>query len=299
MGLMFPTPPTPKSAVTLYHVLPSNCSQKVRLVLAEKGVPYVGRVVNIGPAMENYEPWYVRLNEKAVVPTLVDGERVVTDSARILRYVDEAFEGPALMPREPSLRAEVEAWIDRFDRLDMRVLTYGSDKAPKRLLHGAVGMRVRRLEHHLRNYPELGDAYRAKIQDVKRWQADIIDNARIAKERLRASEDLTAMETALQDGRHFLVGDQYSLADLMGTIHVARIHSSCRFLLAEHRRVVAWYERMRARPSFVEADLIDRLEPSVMARVFAQVVAPWALPRLAVVAAVLAIITAAVVQLVR
>lgn len=290
---------TSTPTVTLYHVLPSNCSQKVRLVLAEKGVPYVGRVVNIGPAMENYEPWYVRLNNKAVVPTLVDGERVVTDSARIIRYVDDNFEGPALMPREPPLKAEVEAWIVRFDRLDMRVLTYGSDKAPKRLLHGAVGMRVRRLEQHLRKHPELGDAYRAKIDDVKRWRADIIDDARIAEERQRASADLEAMETTLGDGRLFLVGDHYSLADVMGTIHVARIHSSCRSLLAEHRRVMEWYERMRARPSFVQADLIDRLEPKVMARVFAQVVAPWALPRLAAVATVLALAAAAVVTLVR
>lgn len=86
---------------TLFHILPSSCSQKVRLVLAEKQVPYTGKLVNIGPAMENYEPWYVRLNPRAVVPTLVHGETVITDSARILRYVDDTFDGPSLMPKTP------------------------------------------------------------------------------------------------------------------------------------------------------------------------------------------------------
>ncbi|MFZ9886811.1 MAG: glutathione S-transferase family protein [Myxococcota bacterium] len=290
-----PSPPL----VTLYHVLPSNCSQKVRLVLAEKGVAYDGRSVNIGPAMENYEPWYVRLNPKAVVPTLVHGERVVTDSARIIRYVDDNFEGPALMPSDPTLRTEVEAFIDRCDRLDVRALTYGNDKAPKTLLHRAIGMRVRRLEKHLRRNPALAFAYRAKIEDVKRWRADIIDAARVAEVRRDAEADLNAMESMLRDGRLFLVGDHYSLADVMGTIHVARIRSSCRSLLHGRERVNQWYERMRARPSFAQADLIDRLEPKVMARIFAEVVAPWALPRLAAAAMITVLVVSAVLRLSR
>jgi tetrachloro-p-hydroquinone reductive dehalogenase len=47
--------------VELFHFPPSLCSQKVRLALAEKGVVYDARLVNIGPVLENYEPWYARI----------------------------------------------------------------------------------------------------------------------------------------------------------------------------------------------------------------------------------------------
>src|SRR5690606_35009157 len=112
--------------VTLYHALPSLCSQKVRLALAEKGVAYRAREVDIGPSMENYEPWYVRLNPRGVVPTLQHGDRVVTDSARILRYIDANFPGPALLPAEIEARAVAEALLDRQDRLRLRELSYAN-----------------------------------------------------------------------------------------------------------------------------------------------------------------------------
>jgi tetrachloro-p-hydroquinone reductive dehalogenase len=87
------------SDVVVYNIPPSLCSQKVRLVLVEMGVPFRNHWMDIGPTAENYEPWYVKLNPKCVVPTLVHGDEVVTDSAVIMRYVAETFEGPTLIRR--------------------------------------------------------------------------------------------------------------------------------------------------------------------------------------------------------
>ena len=75
------------SQLTLYHYPMSICSQKVRLCLAELQLPYEAQVVDIGFGMENFEPWYVRLNPAGVVPTLRDGQRIVTNSAKILHYL--------------------------------------------------------------------------------------------------------------------------------------------------------------------------------------------------------------------
>ena len=83
-------------SVTLYFFHGSLCSQKVRLALEEKNVSYTGRLVNIGPRMENYEPWYMRINPRGVVPTLDHDGHIVTDSARIVVFVDEHFDGPDL-----------------------------------------------------------------------------------------------------------------------------------------------------------------------------------------------------------
>ena len=54
----------------LYHNGISTCSQKVRLVLAEKGLDFVSHDVNL-LAGEQHDPEYVKLNPNHVVPTLV------------------------------------------------------------------------------------------------------------------------------------------------------------------------------------------------------------------------------------
>ena len=45
--------------------------QVARLALAEAGVEYRSRSMDIGSGQEHLQPWYIRLNKSAVVPTLV------------------------------------------------------------------------------------------------------------------------------------------------------------------------------------------------------------------------------------
>ena len=56
----------------LYTHPMSPCSQKVRIVLAEKSLDWEKRHVNLAEK-ENLSPEYLRLNPLGVVPTLVDG----------------------------------------------------------------------------------------------------------------------------------------------------------------------------------------------------------------------------------
>ena len=53
--------------ILLYDHPSSICSQMARLALAEKRVPYSRRTVDIMDTHEQFEPWYVALNPKAVV----------------------------------------------------------------------------------------------------------------------------------------------------------------------------------------------------------------------------------------
>jgi ganglioside-induced differentiation-associated protein 1 len=56
--------------IELYHHGSSVCAAKVRLVLAEKGIDWTGHYVDILKG-EQFDPAYLKLNPKAVVPTLV------------------------------------------------------------------------------------------------------------------------------------------------------------------------------------------------------------------------------------
>ncbi|MEJ2122033.1 MAG: glutathione S-transferase N-terminal domain-containing protein [Alphaproteobacteria bacterium] len=69
----------------LYHHNLSVCAQKVRLALAEKGLDWEDRHVDLMKS-EHLTPEYLALNSKGVVPTLVhDGTRAVASARRPCR----------------------------------------------------------------------------------------------------------------------------------------------------------------------------------------------------------------------
>ena len=76
--------------IELYHNAFSTCSQKVRLVLAEKGLDFVSHEIDLIGGGQHH-PDYVKLNPKHVVPTLVHDGRVLVESSLIIKYLDDAF----------------------------------------------------------------------------------------------------------------------------------------------------------------------------------------------------------------
>ena len=91
----------------LYSGPLSLFTAKVRIALAEKGLPY--ERVEVGWSLaRRYEPHHpdvVALNPKAQVPVLVDGTLAVYDSTQIFEYLEDAYPEPRLYPRDVALRA--------------------------------------------------------------------------------------------------------------------------------------------------------------------------------------------------
>ena len=82
--------------------------------MAEKGLKAQEFHLNLR-AGDQQDPEYLRLNPKSYVPTLVNGEDVVTESNVICAYLDEVFPDPALMPADPMGRARVRYWMRQTD----------------------------------------------------------------------------------------------------------------------------------------------------------------------------------------
>jgi glutathione S-transferase len=92
----------------------STCSQKVRLVLAEKGLDFVSHEIDLLSGGQ-HDPEYVKLNPNHVVPTLVHDGAVLIESTLINEYLDETFRDTPMRPADPRGRYAARLWTKRLD----------------------------------------------------------------------------------------------------------------------------------------------------------------------------------------
>ncbi len=97
----------------LYHGRTSVCSVKARLALVEKERRFESQLLTLQG--DQYAPEYMKLNPNAVVPTLVDGNRVIIESTVIMHYVNDLSSDPPLMPTDPAARSEVHMTCKLMD----------------------------------------------------------------------------------------------------------------------------------------------------------------------------------------
>lgn len=84
------------SALTLYHH-PHSRSAGVRVMLEELGVDYRVQLVDL-QAGEQRKPEFLALNPLGKLPTLVDGDTVVTEQVAIYLHLADRFPEAALAP---------------------------------------------------------------------------------------------------------------------------------------------------------------------------------------------------------
>lgn len=96
--------------IKLYGRLNSSNVQKVAWTLRELSLPFENEP--LGGSFGGLDaPWYRALNPHCLVPTLVDGETVVWDSDAIVAYLGARYGDAAFWPRDPAVRAPIDAWI--------------------------------------------------------------------------------------------------------------------------------------------------------------------------------------------
>jgi len=92
----------------LYNYFRSSASYRVRIALALKGLDYEYKPVQL-VQNEQFNESYAAVSASRLVPTLVDGDQVFTQSLAIVEYLDETHPEPPLLPKDPAGRARVRA----------------------------------------------------------------------------------------------------------------------------------------------------------------------------------------------
>lgn len=92
----------------LYDYFRSSASYRVRIALNLKGLAYDSMPVSL---LDNAQraPEYLSKNPQGLVPALLDGEQLLTQSLAICEYLEETYPQPALLPNDAIGRARVRA----------------------------------------------------------------------------------------------------------------------------------------------------------------------------------------------
>ena len=230
----------------LYHYWSSVCSQKARLCLAEKRIEGVSYHVDLF-TFDNYQPWYTKLNPKAVVPALDHDGRIITESNVILEYLDDEFPDPPLRPTDPYERAQMRLWLYNSEEgahWNINVCSH-----PR---HAARLAKKSYSREELLNFadncsnPMIGKRLRRRLEVGVSEQET--EDAFVQLEFL-----LDLMERKLKEDGPWLAGETYSLADVSMCSMINRLEVLARpEMISEAARpaIADWWWRIRKRPAF-------------------------------------------------
>jgi glutathione S-transferase len=186
------------------------------LTLEEKGVSY--DLINVdvfapgGPAAE-----YLKIHPFGRIPSFEHAGFRMYETGSIARYIDEAFDGPALQPQDVCARARMSQIIAVLDSYAYRPLVW--------------------------------DIY------VERMKALRADEQRIASALPRARTCLEALADLMED-REWLAGSSLSLADLHAAPMFAYFlrTEEGQTLMARIPTMMRWWAHMAERPSMLATE---------------------------------------------
>ena len=215
-----------------YHPI-STTSRTVMLFAAESGIPLEMQVVDLFTG-EHMKPPYSSLNPNRLIPTLEDGDFVLTENSAILKYLAEKTGSPAY-PKDLKQRARVN------ERMDWTSTQLCSD-----LVYGLV-------------YPQIFDSHKRRSDEA---QAATLERA---KE--RAQTWLSVLnDHILGTGNNYLCGDAITIADYHAVSYVA-LAEVIGSDLAAFPNVRAWLGRMKALKSWAQVfSVIDGYAASLKSK---------------------------------
>ncbi|KAL1914458.1 uncharacterized protein VTP21DRAFT_8841 [Calcarisporiella thermophila] len=197
--------------LTLYTAATSN-GRKVSVTLEELGLSYNVKPISFAQNEQKSE-WFTKINPNGRIPALTDhsrGDFNVFESGAIMIYLCEHYD-PAgkLYPKDADARSEVLQWL-MFQM-------------------GGVGPMQGQANHFYRYAPETIE------YGIKRYQ----------NETRRLYE---VIERHLSEGREWLAGGQFSLADIANFTWI-RGHSWSGVSIDGLPNLKAWLDRIESRPA--------------------------------------------------
>ena len=187
----------------------------VTMFIAEKGLDIPRHRIDL-LAGENRQAAYTALNPSGTTPALeLDEGLILAEITAICEYLEELHPTPPLIGETPMQRAETRMWVRRIDLGILEPLANGFRYAEG---HAMFKDRMRTIPH--------------AAEDMKT----------IAREKL-------AWLNEKMEGRDFIVGDRFTLADILLYCFLDFAAQVGQPLAPANKTIASWMERVKTRPS--------------------------------------------------
>ena len=197
------------------YVAPGPNSYRVRIFMAEKGIKLP--MVELDYAKrEHKSPEFLKLNSLGQVPVLVlDDGAVITESVAICRLLEDLHPTPPLFGNDAKSKGLIEMWNRRMEQEVFGTI-------------GNVTLHTNEFfKERVIQVPAFAEAQRKMIPGKWAW-----------------------LDSEMSDGRPFLAGDQFSIADISGMVTLWLSEVFSYEVPSNLAQVQAWNERLRQRPSW-------------------------------------------------
>jgi len=117
----------------LYDYYRSSASFRVRIALNIKNLNYDKIPIHLlNNGGEQFSPEYQKINPQSLVPTLLDDDKIITQSLAIIEYLNEKYPDPPLFPNDMTLKAHIRSFAfaiaaDIHPLNNRRILNYLTD----------------------------------------------------------------------------------------------------------------------------------------------------------------------------
>lgn len=243
----------------LWHGAMSNCSQKVRLVLAELGLDFESHLMNLQDGDHATEE-FQQINPNGMVPALIHDGKSIVETADIVDYLDSEFGGGALQPHhfESAISEHVVQANEAQVALKYCTFEFFFNHAPR---------------HTEETYQRIVQGLKSKyLRDFWHEFRKGFSRDRVRSMVWSAHTDFERLEAKLAGGRTWLVGNDFSLADIAWIPNYHRFEL-LRWPFGSYPRLAEWFDRASARSSYLVAieswepdSLIEEIFPKIESR---------------------------------
>lgn len=237
----------------LYHTDVSNCCDRVRITLAEKELPWNSRFFVL-PRGDHLSEEFFSINPRGVVPVLVDDGVIVTESSDIISYIDERFPKPALRPKGEQQQRRMRQWMSDADAIHPAIAALSFEFLFKAAPYSAEFFQRRA---RLRQEPD------PAIDQIFNYETGEVSAQAVRQAIISANVAFAELDSALQRSP-YLLGTEFSLADLSWAVQIHRLKSLRLRDIDSHTYLTDWYRRLEQRPC-IKSGMLDWETPEVYA----------------------------------
>jgi len=204
----------------LYMHPVSNTSRPIMLYIADNNLDIEEYTIDLMKGEHHQEP-YISLNPNRQVPTLVDGDFILSESSAILKYLADKFDLPTY-PKDLKKRAKVNEVMDWFNTGFYR--DYG---------YGVVYPQI--FPHHKRPSDEIQAGTIAWGKERTRFWLKVLN------------------DHYLGNDNKYLVGDELTIADYFGAA-LLTCGEPIRAEFTAYPNIQAWLERIEKLPNWAKVN---------------------------------------------